>query len=132
MTTGRINQVTTIRETDFFVRFHKTRPAYLNNTQRCSTKTDNPFSLREMDPRICVFSSSPLKCPFSHGYVSTHTREKKNQFTQICDSSVDDVCNLTIVPQTNLIRIRALPRAPLSHGPLARVTPSRWPVSDLS
>ena len=98
MTTGRINQVTTIRETDFFVRSSQNKTGVsqqhtrVSHTHRSSVP---PEKIEHESPSLCFFlvaaEMSPLTCVFVCGiHTLTHVRIKK-QFTQICDSSVDDL-----------------------------------------
>ena len=80
MTTGRINQVTTIRETDFFVRSSQNKTGVSQQHTRVSHTHRSSVPSKEIEhesPSLCFFSS-PLKCPLSHVYVEyTHTRENK-------------------------------------------------------
>ena len=98
MTTGRINQVTTIRETDFFVRSSQNKTGVsqqhtrVSHTHRSSVP---PKKIEHESPSLCFFlvaaEMSPLTCLCVCGiHTPTHVRIKK-QFTQICDSSVDDL-----------------------------------------
>ena len=95
MTTGRINQVTTIRETDFFVRSSQNKTGVsqqhtrVSHTHRSSVP---PEKIEHESPSLCFFLVA-AEMSLSRVYVwNTHTRVRiKKQFTQICDSSVDDL-----------------------------------------
>ena len=83
MTTGRINQVTTIRETDFFVRSSQNKTGVsqqhtiVSHTHRSSVPSKE---IEHESPSLCFFlvaaEMSPLPCVFVWN-THTHTRENK-------------------------------------------------------
>ena len=82
MTTGRINQVTTIRETDFFVRSSQNKTGVsqqhtrVSHTHRSSVPSTDRTRIPESVFFLVAAEMSPLTCACVWN-THTHTRENK-------------------------------------------------------